>query len=298
MKTSIIIPTYNRSSKLEGLLKSLEQTVSESQIIVVDDQSTDDTEEVVKQFDVEYTKSPGEGQLKAKGVGIELADGEIIGFLEDDMIVTDGYLEPVIQAFEAGEKVVQSKVVFQDHELEPVDKDPDTLVEYRWNFNHITKWHYGSTGQHIPFGLESGRFVHHSVLDEVPIVDPNLCGPGFGESISFSFRAQEQGYQIYFEPNSVILHIGADDGGSSDRFEKNLLTNGCSKFEYYRFHNSMYLHSRFAPEYILPGFIYHIIYTAIARAYSSGDMSCIPTISRGLFYGIFTELSRKARLLK
>lgn len=273
---------------LEDLLVSLKQVSAQNQIIVVDDQSTDDTEEVVKQFDVDYTKSTGEGQVEAKRVGVELAEGDIIGFLEDDMIVQEGFLNPIIQAFEEGEKIVQSKVIFQDHGLENTDEDPATLVEYRWDFQHVTKWNYGSTKRYIPFGLESGRFIHRSVLEEVPIVDPNLRGPGFGESISFSFRAREKGYRICFVPSSVITHVGAEEGGSSDRFNKNLSTSDCNEYDFYRFHNNAYIHCRFFPEYVIPTLLYHTFYTSIVRSLLSGDGSCLFQIPRGMIKGIYT----------
>jgi len=293
MKISIIVPTYNRSSELEDLLESFQRTTTQCQIIVVDDQSTDDTPNVANRFDVDYTQSTGEGQAKAKKEGLKLAEGEIIGFLEDDMIVEEGFLNPILQAFESGEKIVQSKVVFQDHGLKAIDEDPATIVDYRWNFKHVTRWNYGSTGQYIPFGLESGRFVHRSVIDEVPIVDPQLRGPGFGESISFCFRARDQGYRIYFEPESVILHVGADVGGSNERFDKDLSTSDCGKFEYYRFHNNIYLHCRFAPMYIFPALFYHIFYTVPIRTWLSQNLSCITAISGGLIRGIYTEIRRK-----
>jgi len=293
MEISIIVPTYNRSSELENLLDSLQQTATQCQIVVVDDQSTDDTEDVVNQFDVDYTRSAGEGQVKAKKEGLKIAEGEIIGFLEDDMIVEDGFLKPILQAFESGEKIVQSKVVFQDHGLKPIDEDPTTIAEYRWNFDHVTRWNYGSTGQYIPFGLESGRFIHRSVINEVPIVDPHLRGPGFGESISFCFRAQEQGYRIYFEPDSVILHVGAEDGGSSERFDKDISASDCSEFEYYRFHNNIYLHCRFAPMYISFALLYHLFYTTLIRTYLSHDTSCLFIIPFGLLSGIGTEIKRR-----
>jgi len=293
VKISIIVPTYNRSSELENLLESLQQATTQCQIIVVDDQSTDDTAEVVKQFDVDYTRSTGEGQVKAKKEGLKLAEGEIIGFLEDDMIVEDGFIHPILQAFESGEKIVQSKVVFQDYGLESIDEDPAIIVDYRWNFDHVTKWNYGSTGRYIPFGLESGRFVHRSIIDEVPIVDPHLRGPGFGESISFCFRAQEQGYRIYFEPESVILHVGSDVGGSNERFNKDLSTSNCSKFEYYRFHNNIYLHCRFAPLHVVSALIYHIFYTTLIRTWLSRDTSCLFMIITGLLSGINTEIKRR-----
>ncbi|MFB6225470.1 MAG: FkbM family methyltransferase, partial [Candidatus Paceibacteria bacterium] len=108
---SLIIPTYNRASKLKELLESLQCAQGPYQIIVVDDQSTDNTENVAKDFDIDYVLGSGNGQVQAKQTGLELAEGKYIGFLEDDMVVSECFLEPILQAFRNGEKIVQSKVV-------------------------------------------------------------------------------------------------------------------------------------------------------------------------------------------
>lgn len=87
MKISVIIPTYNRASFLESCIKSvLEQTCCVDEIIVVDDDSNDNTFETVKQFDVKYIYQTNQGVSKARNTGILNAKNDWIAFLDSDDI--------------------------------------------------------------------------------------------------------------------------------------------------------------------------------------------------------------------
>lgn len=91
---SVIIPTYNRAYLLPRAINSiLSQSYQAIEVIVVDDGSTDNTEEVVKQYDerVKYIKLPHTGMSSicnavsvSSNAGIRQASGQYIAFLADD----------------------------------------------------------------------------------------------------------------------------------------------------------------------------------------------------------------------
>lgn len=91
-----MIPSYNRSYTLGRALASVvSQTYPVLEIIVVDDCSTDDTEEVVRQFaGVSYLRMPDNGGAgRARNVGVEQAKGEWIAFLDSDDVWSCNRLE-------------------------------------------------------------------------------------------------------------------------------------------------------------------------------------------------------------
>ncbi len=85
---SVIIPTYNRASLIAKAIESVrQQTYGPMEIIVCDDGSTDETEQVVRSRfpDVRYLKLEHSGlPSKARNEGIRVANSELIAFLDSD----------------------------------------------------------------------------------------------------------------------------------------------------------------------------------------------------------------------
>jgi glycosyltransferase involved in cell wall biosynthesis len=120
---SVLITTHNRSDLLKRAIESaLHQTYKPLEIIVIDDGSTDDTEEVVngylKRYDnLKYLKhSEAKGANVARNNGIRHAQGKYIAGLDDDDEFSDNYIEALVNAYDdhyscvvAGTKVVMPR---------------------------------------------------------------------------------------------------------------------------------------------------------------------------------------------
>ncbi len=101
---SIVIPTYNRAGLINRALRSVfNQSYPNTEIIIVDDASTDDTENVIKE-----TKSPriiyhknkvNMGSQAARNIGVRLANGQYINFLDSDDELMPRKLELQYQVF-------------------------------------------------------------------------------------------------------------------------------------------------------------------------------------------------------
>lgn len=113
-KVSIIIPTYNRQRLLEKTLRSLfNQSFPKDhyEIVIVDDGSTDETEEMVKNLSlispvkIKYFKQENKGPGSARNKGASNADGEILIFCDSDIIYDPGYLKNLVRPIQAGEAI-------------------------------------------------------------------------------------------------------------------------------------------------------------------------------------------------
>lgn len=85
--TSVIIPTYNRAGQVTAAVRSiLGQTEPPAEIIVVDDGSTDGTEEALAPFmeRIRYIRKPNGGASSARNLGVIMATGDWIAFLDSD----------------------------------------------------------------------------------------------------------------------------------------------------------------------------------------------------------------------
>lgn len=98
---SVIIPTYNRASLIKRSAQSvLNQTYKNLELIIVDDGSTDNTEEVINSIKDErivYVKQQNQGCCAARNKGIDLAKGEYIAFQDSDDVWHSDKLEKQIE---------------------------------------------------------------------------------------------------------------------------------------------------------------------------------------------------------
>lgn len=104
IKISCIIPTYNRAQLVGRAIKSaLAQEFPPSEIIVIDDGSTDDTRAVVESFGakVRYIRQENSGVAVARNRGVAEAQGEWIAFLDSDDTWVKQHLSTMKWAMEA-----------------------------------------------------------------------------------------------------------------------------------------------------------------------------------------------------
>lgn len=103
-KVSVIIPTYNRSDIICSTIQSvLDQTADDLEVIIVDDGSTDNTEQVIKAIAdsrVRYYCKVNGGPADARNFGLQKAVGDYIAFLDHDDYWPETYLEVMTKAFE------------------------------------------------------------------------------------------------------------------------------------------------------------------------------------------------------
>ncbi len=85
---SVIVPAYNNGPYIaEAIESALRQTVLPDEIIIVDDGSTDGTEQIVKPFlrdNLRYVRQANQGVSTARNTGLDLVKGEYITFLDAD----------------------------------------------------------------------------------------------------------------------------------------------------------------------------------------------------------------------
>lgn len=93
---SIVIPTYNRANLISKTLESiLSQTFQDFEVIIVDDGSTDNTEEIIQPFvseKVHYFKKKNEERAVARNFGTQKATGEYICWFDSDDIMASNHL--------------------------------------------------------------------------------------------------------------------------------------------------------------------------------------------------------------
>jgi glycosyltransferase involved in cell wall biosynthesis len=119
---SIVMPAYNTGSMIEtGIRSVLLQSRDDFELIVVDDGSTDDTEELVRSFSdprVHLIQQANSGPSAARNAGLERARGRLVSMLDSDDLLLPRYLEVMAASLErdpgAGLAYTDARVLDQE----------------------------------------------------------------------------------------------------------------------------------------------------------------------------------------
>ncbi len=126
---SVITPTYNNSRFISFALESLFRQIypeENTEIIVVDDGSTDNTPEVLEEFreKIIYVRQENNGLASARNTGMSMAKGEIITFLDSDDMWNEDRLQRIMEKFYEKQ---DAGMVY--HPVELIDSEGNTICK-------------------------------------------------------------------------------------------------------------------------------------------------------------------------
>ena len=198
MEYSVIIPTYNYGRYLpESLGSALNQNVPPFEIIVIDGGSTDNTPNVIKPYltdtRIKYIRTENRGVSAARNTGIELAQSELIAFLDADDIWVHNKLELQLPLFNNPRVGVVYSLRHPFNE--------EGLIE---DFEHVKVYR----GPVIPYLMEhnficlSSAVVRRVCLDKAGLFDGRLWQ---GEDMDLWLRIAAEGYEFNYI-NEPLVH--------------------------------------------------------------------------------------------
>jgi glycosyltransferase involved in cell wall biosynthesis len=108
---SFIIPSYNNLKHLKNVYASIQKHAPQAEVILLDDGSTDGTQDWIQQQDcIKYRSEERVGHTMLYDKGIEMATNEIVGILHADMILGPNYIENLIKHLEPGKVVCATRI--------------------------------------------------------------------------------------------------------------------------------------------------------------------------------------------
>ena len=208
---SAVICTYNRVTMLGMALESLlaQETGGRFsyEVVVVDDASTDGTEDAVHAIQTKspvplhYVRGPGRGVAQARNCGIQAARGTWVAFTDDDQVNDPRWLlELHAVATETGAPCVGGSVALR---LETEAAIPLTPV-----LRSILgeKMHAKTVVRQLMRCPGTGNVLfHHSVFDQVGTFCTDLAWGG--EDAEFMLRVLDKGVVVWFAPESIVYHM-------------------------------------------------------------------------------------------
>lgn len=253
---SVMIPTKNRAISLKKTLDSLkEQKFKDFEVVIVDGGSTDNTRGLVEEyqhsFPVVFTSQSG-GLIPQENKGWRLAKGHIVIRTDDDVIMTDTWLQAIAETFKSDEGVcgVTGPTIIPEKYKEYRD-----LFHFQKKLNSnnplwkligkiyfdfflegepytITKWFRSgafSLGSNFKESMDLTAPIevdHHEacnmamrrdLLKKVGGFDETYAEIGEYNEPDVSFKMRRLGYKIIFHPGAAVFHCPSKEGFFKDR---------------------------------------------------------------------------------
>lgn len=109
MKVSVVIPAFNEAEFLDACLNSLtKQTEPPDEIIVVNNNSTDNTVKIAKKYDVRIVNEKKQGMISARNSGFNKAKFDIIARTDADTILPPSWIKKIKNGFKDKDLVALS----------------------------------------------------------------------------------------------------------------------------------------------------------------------------------------------
>lgn len=305
MKVAVVILNWNGRGFLEKFLPSvIACNNSFSEIIVADNNSTDDSIDFLKQHYPQVrlviNKVNG-GFAKGYNDALKHIDAEYYVLLNSDVEVTTGWIEGVIDLMDADKTIAacQPKIRMFDNKkmFEYAGAAGGFIDKYAYPFcrGRILEYLEEDKGQYndvreIFWATGACMFVRADKFKEVDGFDEDFFA--HMEEIDLCWRLKNLGYKIMYSPHSTVYHVG---GGT--------LNKTSPRKTYLNFRNNLFLiYKNHPPQFFFLKLFFRMVLDGIAGAkfILSGQFAHCWAIVKAhfSFYGSLNKLIQKRKLLK
>lgn len=223
-RITVFTPTYNRAYILHNLYNSLnKQTFREFEWLIVDDGSSDNTAELVREwideidtFFIRYYRQENGGKHRAVNYGVQLAQGEIFFVVDSDDYLTEDALAKINQWFKEIEHDTSIVSVAANKGWSATETDNEFFCETYLDKTFLDMDTYQENGKYVLRGERAIAF-YTEILRKYPY--PEFSGEKFlTEAIVYN-RIAHDGYKTRFYNDIIWLYKYLEDGLSAEGTE-------------------------------------------------------------------------------
>lgn len=205
---SVIIPVYNDSDGVRQTLSSLvnQRVNPKFEIIVVDNNSTDETPQVIEEFERKHSEivygcdeTDIQSSYAARNTGIENSSGEILAFIDSDVTVENNWVSNVVEYF--GETEVE--YLGCNVKMYIPEGEESVWAKYDASMG-LPVEHYLETKQFVP---TCALAVRREVVDQVGSFDESLTSGGDKE---FGKRVHNADVRMDYSDQITVRHPARD----------------------------------------------------------------------------------------
>ena len=198
---SVIVPVFNGKLQLPRCLEALRTSeFTDFEVIVVDDCSTDSTPQIIERFHARYFRTPRNlGPGGGRNLGVREARGEILLFVDADVVVTPGTLGRIAADFDADPEL---SAVFGSYDEAPAWSD--FLSQYKnlmHHYVHQMASEHASTFWAGCGAMRKDVFLEFGGFDTERYPNPSI------EDIDLGFRIWRAGRKISLDKLLQVKHL-------------------------------------------------------------------------------------------
>lgn len=226
MEFTVIICTYNRANNLSPCINALSKQHGienrDWEVLVVDNNSSDDTPKVVAQLanelpiKIRYARETEQGLNHARNRGIRESQSIFFAYVDDDIIVSETWLCSLLESFEKNDADAVGGRIHLDPSVNlPAWIRPDTDMIGFLGYQDFGETPLRLDGRHqYPFG--GNMAFNRRVIEKIGYFNPKLGRKGEGLKRSELFKGAETDYfhrladsgevRIFYAPGAIVYH--------------------------------------------------------------------------------------------
>ena len=199
---TIIMPAHNAARTLARCVEAVRASVPfGSELIIIDDGSLDDTRRIAASIADRLVVLPCQsGAARARNEGIRVAVGNVILFVDSDVVVNGPAVAGLLEAIADG-----ADAVFGAYTPLPPQEARSLATDYKNHVHHVT---HVVGGRRFATTFWSGfSAIRKDVFDAVGGFDPGVTRSADVEDIHLGYRLTAAGYRIAVEPTCQVEHL-------------------------------------------------------------------------------------------
>jgi len=199
---SVIIASYNSEKTIEGCLSSLknQRTDNDFEIIVVDS-SSDRTAEIIKQnypWVKLYTFPERKFCGDARNIGISVARGDIIAFIDADCMADKNWIDEILKAHQSSHLAIGGSMA---------NGNPYSYVSWAHYFSEFSQWMPNKTTTWLADIAGANMSYKREVFEKFGhFIEGTYCS-----DTEFHWRLGQNGHQLQFVPSILVYHHNIDN---------------------------------------------------------------------------------------